>query len=85
MLKKILVVEDDVDILEIVSFILEEEYEVVRSEDGEACEHLAGILPDLILMDIRLNGAESNGDVICLWLKAGFESVVSGDPVICGT
>jgi two-component system response regulator VicR len=71
MLKKILIVEDDPDILEILSCILEAEgYEVVQSEDGKACEYLAEILPDLILMDIRLNQPGQNGDMICLGLKS---------------
>jgi two-component system response regulator VicR len=71
MLKKILIVEDDPYILEILTYILEAEgYDVVQSEDGEACEHLAEILPDLILMDIRLKEPGQNGDMICLWLKS---------------
>lgn len=75
MLKKILVVEDDPDISEILSYILEEEgYEVVSSEDGEACQHLLDILPDLILMDIRLKETGQNGDVICSHLKSQSET-----------
>jgi len=71
MLKKILVVEDDSHILEILTYILESDgYEVVQSEDGQACEHLLKILPDLILMDIRLKPPGQNGDMICLRLKS---------------
>jgi len=81
MLKKILIVEDDPDILEILSHIMESEgYEVVQSEDGQVCEHLDEILPDLILMDIRLKEPGRNGDMICLRLKS--ESSTSCFPVI---
>jgi len=75
MLKKILVVEDDTDILEILSYILiAEGYEVVGSEDGDACQHLPEILPDLILMDIRLKGPGQHGDKICAQLKSQLET-----------
>jgi DNA-binding response OmpR family regulator len=81
MLKKILIVEDDPDILDILSYILEAEgYDVVQSEDGKACEHLAEILPDLILMDIRLKEPGQNGDMICLRLKSA--SATSCFPVV---
>jgi len=71
MLKKILIVEDDPDILEILSFIMHAEgYDVISSEDGSACQHLLEILPDLILMDIRLKEPGQNGDLICLGLKS---------------
>jgi CheY-like chemotaxis protein len=75
MLKKILIVEDDPDIMEILSFILSAEgYEVVGSEDGSACQHLPKILPDLILMDIRLKEPNQNGDLICIQLKSNLET-----------
>jgi two-component system response regulator VicR len=75
MLKKILIVEDDPDILEIISFILKiEGYEVVGSEDGSACRHLPEIQPDLILMDIRLKDPNRNGDLICMQLKSQAET-----------
>jgi two-component system response regulator VicR len=71
MLKKILIVEDDPDISAILAFIMEAEgYAVLQSKDGAACERLAEILPDLILMDIRLKDPGQNGDRICLRLKS---------------
>lgn len=71
MRKKILVIEDDPDILELLSYILREEgYEVVGCEDGSACRHLLEILPDLILMDIRLKEPGHNGELICSQLKS---------------
>jgi two-component system response regulator VicR len=75
MLRKILIVEDDPDILDILTYILEADgYLVVRSEDGKACEHLADILPDLILMDVRLKQPGENGDMICRRLKSVAET-----------
>jgi len=75
MLKKILIIEDDPDILEILNYILlEEGYEVVLSTDGELCAHLPEILPDLILMDIRLKPPGKNGNILCLHLKSHLET-----------
>lgn len=69
--QKILIIEDDPDILEILNEILRSEgYDVVLSTDGEACHHLPDILPDLILMDVRLKKPGQNGDAICMRLKA---------------
>lgn len=71
MLKKIMVVEDDPDILEILIYILQAEgYNVVSSVDGGVCSNLTEVLPDLILMDIRLKPPGQNGDRICLRLKS---------------
>ena len=69
--KKILIIEDDPDIFEILNeILLTEGYEVVLSADGEACHHLPDIMPDLILMDVRLKQPGQNGDAICLKLKS---------------
>jgi CheY-like chemotaxis protein len=58
--KKILVVDDEPDILEFLQIILEEEgYDVLTSEKGEFLEHLHnGGLPDLILVDVLLSGKD---------------------------
>jgi two-component system response regulator VicR len=68
--KKILIIEDDADIRDIISFILEEEgYEVVASATGEETKDLMQIRPDLILLDLRLEGTRTSGSEICLMLK----------------
>ncbi len=56
MTKKILVVEDEVSIADIVKFNLEKEgYDVELAHDGEeAIKKIYKILPDLILLDIML-------------------------------
>lgn len=75
MSKKILIIEDDPDISEILNDILQTEgYDVVLSTDGEACRHLPDIMPDLILMDVRLKQPGQNGDAICLKLKSDVDT-----------
>lgn len=56
--KKILVVDDEPDILEFLETILQEEgYTVVTTDKGECLEKLHdGSLPDLILLDVLLSG-----------------------------
>lgn len=72
--KKILVVDDDPDILDAVSLLLEGEgYEVSVSERGDGVEDLSdGDLPDLILLDLILSGRD--GGDICRLLKSRSET-----------
>lgn len=58
--KKILVVDDEQDILEFLQVILEEEgCEVVTTEKAEYVEKLRnGGLPNLILLDVLLSGKD---------------------------
>src|ERR1700694_4155076 len=71
MQKKILVIDDDKDILEILNLIFEQEgFEVKLSETGEEAEHLTHINPDLILLDIRISGSDKNGADICYKIKS---------------
>lgn len=69
--KKILVVDDDPDILEAIRLTLEDEgYAVTMSEKGEYAENLHdgnGGLPDLIILDVLLSGKD--GRLICKQLK----------------
>ena len=57
---KILVVEDDEDILELISYNLEREnYAVTRAESGEkALTRIAKAPPDLIILDLMLPGMD---------------------------
>src|SRR5947199_10587262 len=59
--KKILVVDDEPDILEFLQVILEEEgYLVATTDKGEYVEKLHdGGLPDLILLDVLLSGKDA--------------------------
>lgn len=69
--KKILIVDDDVDILDALKFLLEDRgYQVAISSKGEYAEKLterAKNLPDLIVLDIMLG--DKDGRVICRKLK----------------
>ncbi|UOE52481.1 response regulator [Mucilaginibacter sp. SMC90] len=69
--KKLLIIEDDLDIQAVLYYIfVEEGYEVELSENGDAAGDMAEPFPDLILMDVQLKGALKNGDAVCLLLKS---------------
>ena len=72
--KRILIVDDEPDILEFVQVILEEEgYAVVTSDKGEYLELLHnGGLPHLILVDVLLSGKD--GREIVKYLKSQQET-----------
>ena len=72
--KRILVVDDEPDILEFLQIILEEEgYTVVTSDKGEYLEQLHnGGLPHLILVDVLLSGKD--GREIVKYLKSQQET-----------
>jgi DNA-binding response OmpR family regulator len=74
--KKILVVDDDPDILDAIQFMLEDAgYEVTTTEKGEYAENLHdtnGGLPDVIVLDVLLSGKD--GRLICQKLKSQEET-----------
>jgi DNA-binding response OmpR family regulator len=67
--QKILVLDDDADILEVISYILiDKGYEVSTLESGENLFNCVWhFQPDLILMDVMLGGMD--GRVLCSELK----------------
>ncbi len=67
--RKILVVDDDLDILEVIGLILESEgYEVDLMSNGrQVFEHISEFHPDLIIMDVMLGNMD--GREICNNLK----------------
>ena len=66
--KRILIVEDDTFIVEALSMILDDEgFEVTSSADGVIFNTPITSHPDLILLDIRLNGTDRRD--ICKFLK----------------
>lgn len=76
MSKRILVIDDDEDILEILNIVLQEEgYDVVTSNTGESAEQINIIHPDLILMDVRIEGSAKRGNEICAELKQQYKEV----------
>jgi DNA-binding response OmpR family regulator len=66
--KRILVVDDDTDILDLLEAILDYEgYLVHTSPSGSIFQHIQRALPDLILLDVLLS--EKDGRVLCRQLK----------------
>ncbi len=70
MAKKILVVDDEPDILKIITFRLKNEgYEVIAAKNGqEALDLVNREMPDLVLLDLRL--PVISGYKVCEILKA---------------
>ena len=81
--KKLLIVEDDADIVEMLSLFFEEEgYQVFSTAWGqEALRICQDLLPDVILLDIRL--PDIDGFEICRQLHNSFQT--SHIPIICLT
>lgn len=69
MKQKILVLDDDPDILEIISYILRDKgYEVVTLDSGEKIfSAICKFNPDLVLMDVMLG--DMDGRLICRDIK----------------
>lgn len=69
-MRKILAVDDDNDILDVIRIILEDEgYEVATLTNGRnILEAISSIRPDLILLDVMLSGMD--GREICKAIKA---------------
>jgi DNA-binding response OmpR family regulator len=69
---RVLVVDDDADILDALTFMLEDDgYDVITSEKVDVAEALPvtdGPLPDLIILDVLLSGRD--GRVVCQKLKS---------------
>ncbi len=72
-MKKILMVDDDVDFAEAVKILLEsKDYEVILAYDGkEGLEKARTVNPDLVILDVMM--PEMNGYDVCVVLKADSE------------
>ncbi|MGD9579890.1 MAG: response regulator transcription factor [Vampirovibrionia bacterium] len=83
MTKKILIVDDEKDIVETLKFILESEgYDCVVAYDGEEALSLAkNVNPDLIVLDVML--PKINGYKVCRLLK--FDSKYKHIPILMVT
>src|SRR5579875_1621086 len=68
MKKRIIVVEDDASISEVLTLILQHEhYRVDSFVDDSFITHISDDLPGLVLLDLWL--ADMNGKTICLQMK----------------
>jgi DNA-binding response OmpR family regulator len=73
--KRVLVIDDDEDILEILNIVFQENgYEIVLSNTGEAAEHIRVIQPDIVLLDVRIVGSAKSGPEICKEIKSQLET-----------
>lgn len=79
-MKRILMVDDDVDFCAAVKLLLESKiYEVVLAHDGkEGLEKARTVEPDLVILDVMM--PEMNGYDVCVVLKA--DPKFSSTPVI---
>lgn len=69
MSKKILIIDDDDDILSLVSYLLKEDgYSVISSTTSKILTKLGKIKPDLILLDCWLPGVF--GDDLCREIRS---------------
>lgn len=67
--KKILIADDDVNILEAMQMMLEMEgYEVITTPDGENVKEMSSDYPDLLLLDTCMSGYD--GRDICRSIKS---------------
>jgi CheY-like chemotaxis protein len=72
-MKRILVIDDDEDLLEIFSLIFKGEgYNVVTSNHSDTAQQIVEIGPDLVILDIRIAGSPQNGGEICEAIKRKF-------------
>jgi len=79
-MKKILIVDDETDIVEILQFVLEAEgYKCITAYDGEEGLKLAkNSMPDLIILDVMM--PKINGYKICRLLK--FDNKYKNIPIL---
>lgn len=68
--KKVLIVDDEPDIVEIISYNLAREgYEISTAKDGlEALDKAASFKPDLIILDVMM--PKMNGNEVCYVLRS---------------
>ena len=79
---KIMVVEDDVDLAEILTYnITMRGYRSVKAFDGiDACRAIEAEIPDLVLLDIMLPGLD--GWQICKFIRNHNEGIIAETPII---
>jgi len=69
--KRILVIEDDEDILELLKIVFRDSgYDMIFSNIDLDTDYINILHPDLVLLDVRLKGASRNGAEICREIKA---------------
>jgi two-component system response regulator VicR len=68
--KRILIIDDDNDMLEMLEIIFQNsDYDLVLSNKGMKYDQIRLLHPDLVLLDVRIDGYEMTGDKICSDIK----------------
>ena len=80
--KKILVVEDDKDIRDTITYALQDKYEIIASESARILKNLTEINPDMILLDNWLTDwkSDANGQQLSKEIKGN--SATSHIPIV---
>ncbi|PWK77234.1 response regulator receiver domain-containing protein [Mucilaginibacter oryzae] len=74
-MKRILVIDDDEDLLDIFSILFRDAgYNVITSNHSETANEILEIGPDLVILDIRISGSPQSGEDICRNIKQKFKS-----------
>jgi two-component system response regulator VicR len=69
--KKILVIEDDEDILELLKIVFRDSgYDMIFSNIDLDTDYISVLHPDLVLLDVRIKGASRDGAQICREIKS---------------
>ncbi|MHA4741312.1 response regulator [Dyadobacter sp. MSC1_007] len=70
MKKRVLIIEDDHDLLELLRIVFRDSgYEVVFSPNLLDTDYINVLHPDLILLDVRIAGSSKSGVDLCKELK----------------
>jgi two-component system response regulator VicR len=71
MQKRILIIDDDNDILELLKIVFRDSgHDVIFSPVALDTNYISVFHPDLILLDIRINGSARKGAELCRELKS---------------
>jgi len=70
--KKIMVVDDEYTIRELVALTLEEDYDIIKAESGNDALNKMSLKPDLIILDVMM--PHLDGFTVCKGLKSNKET-----------
>ena len=65
--KKVMIVDDEYTIRELIALILEPDYEVIKAESGQEALEKINLKPDIIILDIMMPNMD--GYQVCQLLK----------------
>jgi DNA-binding response OmpR family regulator len=70
MAKRIVIIEDDPNILELLVYLFESEgYKVNPFATGRSADEIGLLMPDVVILDVSLVGSPQRGDQICSEIK----------------